>query len=320
MQESLVRDRQRPPIKERILQFRFPLDNRQLRLGVGCAWLGIDPARADDDLQLLLRCYQEGLRFFDTSHKYHASERLVGEFIQRIDRASIFLSTKSPFLYQEHGKNAFIAFRDSFFESFERLRTDHIDLYQIHDTENISVCMDEVIPFLREQRDRGLIDYIGLGTRSQRTQNEAIISGAIDASLNYLTYSLIKQSALSTLELSHHYGTAFINASVLHFGAFTEQEPAMHLGLSRWARRMYRNATAMRQLCEQMGIDIIAAALQISLFNPRIDMTLNGIGRLSDLESTLSALRTPIYPDQWVRIFELQAADPFLTIEDEYET
>jgi aryl-alcohol dehydrogenase-like predicted oxidoreductase len=163
------------PIKERIAQFLWDFEGRKIRFGVGGAWVADNWNVDDSGMRMLMRCYEEGFRYFDTSRDYGESERVFGEFIKRIDRKSIFLSTKSYFPFNnKEVADPFQYFKDNFYQSFERLHTDHIDLFLIHDTENIDVCTREVIPFLREQRDKGLIDYIGLGTRSIQAHKEAI--------------------------------------------------------------------------------------------------------------------------------------------------
>lgn len=306
------------PIKERIAQFRMTLDGRSIPIGVGCAWMTDCIKDGNDAPALLRRCYDEGFRFFDTASDYGDSEDVVGAFLRGIDRKSVFLSTKSPYYGKTLGaEEAFPKFREAFYRSFDRLGTEHIDLYLIHDTNNIQICEKEVLPFLQEQREKGLIDYFGMGTRSLQAHEEGICTGAIQASENYLTYSILKRSAAGVIRMAAEHGVAWINASPLHFGKLKDEDPLAQAAVSTGGRRReWEMAAKMQALCREMGVDIIAAALQYSLLNPDVDMSLNGIRRPSNLESTLRALRTPIYPDQWARIFSMQRTDPCMEIED----
>ncbi len=307
------------PIKERIAQFRWKLDGRSIPMGVGCAYVGEGNDKEHSGLDLLLRCYDEGFRYYDSSRSYINSEPVVGQFVKRIDRNSIFLSTKSHFNWKGLGAAAFPRFRQNFEESFEHLGTDHIDLFLIHDTDNIAICMDEVIPFLREQREKGRIDYIGMGTRSLVAHREAIATDAIDASEAYLTYSLLKRAAEGTIRLAAEKNKAYINASLLHFGVFKRDPSPEELAKIPYTwRREQQTAMRMKALCQEMGISVFTASLQFSMLNPDVDMVLNGINRMSNIDSTIRSMREVIYPDQWGRIFAEQRKIPNMFQEDAF--
>lgn len=307
------------PIKEKVKQYLLELDNRHIPLGFGggaLANMGGDST--DYYVRLLMKAYEIGFRYFDTAARYNDSEVHLGEFIKRIPRKSIFLATKSHLpVIHETNKSDFEKFKTNFYRSFERLQTDHIDLFQIHDTNNYDCCVEKVIPFLQEKRDEGLISYIGMGTRYIDALRLGVISGNIDSTLSYLNYSIIKQAAKELIQTDKEYGAAFINASTMHRGIFTVED----IDSIEYTNRQYEkeNVRKMRNLCEEMGISIIAVALQFSLFNPNIDITLNGIPTLSILSSTVECLRMIIYPEQWAKIYDLQAQDPYMYIQDNME-
>lgn len=313
--------RDRIPIIDRIRQFTWKFEGRDIPIGVGCAYFGRDDdyrVTLDTDLRLMDRLYSLGLRYYDTSRTYGNSEQSVGEFISRIDRGSIFLATKSMFPFRRKEIDAFAYFRDNFYASFERLKTDHIDLFQIHDTEHFDCCEKEVIPFLLEQREKGLIDYIGLGTRSLNAHELALLSGNVDSVLSYINYSLLKKSAAHVIGVARARGAAFINASVFHFGTIKHPDPLNPAEpVYGFRARNYRAVAPMQALCREMGVDITSASLQYSLFNPDITLTLNGIKRDSNIDSTVAAMRAVIHPEQWARIYALQEKDPYLYVQDD---
>ena len=332
--------RDRTPILERIKKHAWKFEGRDIPLGVGCAYFG---AAADyretlpGDLKLLERLYNLGFRYFDTSRSYGNSEQAVGELISRIDRNSIFLATKSKFPFRgedgaygkgargrsERFNDAFETFKRNFYESFKRLKTDHIDLFQIHDTDNYDACEGQVLPFLLEQRDKGLIDYIGFGTRSLNTHEMAIRSGLVDSALSYINYSLLKRSAANVITLAKERGVAFINASVLHFGVIKHPNPRgpdpHRESRGGYYARQLEQVAPLQDLCREMGVDIVHASLQYSLFNPGIAMTLNGIRRDANIDSTVAAMRAVIHPEQWARIAALREADQRLYTQDDLD-
>lgn len=317
-------DVNRLPIKEKISKHLLRLDDKRLlRIGMGCAWVGRGEDYRDtleNDLGVLMTSYEKGFRYYDTSRGYGESEKVVGEFIKRIPRESIYLATKS-FLPRIDGSNKrnFQAFRDNFYQSFERLQTDYIDLYQIHDTDHYECCVDEVIPFLQERRKEGLISYIGMATRSLHELEVAVRDGMIHSVLSYMQYSLLKKPAEPLISLSSKMNTAFVNASVLHYGMILSENPfenkleynPPHINRQR------ETAFRMQELCRTMQIPILSAALQFSLLKPGIDMTLNGFSSESHLNSNLDALKKTIYPEYWAEIMKLQECFPMMYVQDD---
>jgi len=78
-----------------------------------------------DGIRLIKDSLQLGINFIDTAHGYGHSEELIGEAIRTLPRDSIVIATKSP----AADRKGLLADLD---ESLRRLRTDHIDLYQLH--------------------------------------------------------------------------------------------------------------------------------------------------------------------------------------------
>lgn len=306
------------PVKDRIREFRLRLPcGRRVPVGVGCAWVGRkgpDAATMKSDVELLLSCYRSGFRFFDSARAYGDSEIVLGEFLKEVPREEVFVATKAKF---ESGQEDFETFKRSYFESFERLGVDHIDCFQIHECLSYEPCVPDVIPFLVEQREKGAISCIGMGTRSVNTLEVAARSGYFNSVLSYQNYSLLKKSAHGLIDCCAHHGVAFYNASALHFGMITAPETAGVDAKYCYRRRHQVLSLELRKLCERIGVNVVAAAIQFSLFNPGIDMLLNGIKQISDLESTLAALNTAIYPEQWAAITELQERDPYLYVQDD---
>lgn len=305
------------PIKEKIAKHLLKWkDGRTIRMGIGCAWMNTE----EKYLDLLMTSYEKGFRYYDTSRSYGDSELAVGEFVKRIPRESIFLATKSRFPFRDN-PDAFQVFKDNFYQSFERLQTDHIDLFQIHDTDHFESSLPEVLPFLLDRKKEGMISYIGMGTVSLNALELGVRSGYINSVLSYIQYSLLKKSADSLIRLTNERDVAFINASVLHFGLVKSADPMNHRGANNYGHTLRNKQLTikMQNKCKEMGIPIVGASLQYSLFNPFIDITLNGLARMSNLESTLESLDTVIHPDQWAEIFRLQEQESHIYVQDDLQ-
>jgi aryl-alcohol dehydrogenase-like predicted oxidoreductase len=115
-----------------------------------------DQAVADEALDLLL---EHGVNHIDTAARYGDSELRVGKWMER-HRARFFLATKT-------GDRDRRGARDSIHRSLERLRTDHVDLIQLHalihpDEWEQALGPGGALEACVEARDQGLVKYIGV--------------------------------------------------------------------------------------------------------------------------------------------------------------
>lgn len=115
-----------------------------------------DQATADRVLDLLL---EFGINHIDVAPRYGDAELRVGPWMDR-HRGDFFLATKT----YERG---YRAARDSIRRSLERLRTDHMDLMQLHalihpDQWDQAMGADGALEAVVEAREQGLVRFIGV--------------------------------------------------------------------------------------------------------------------------------------------------------------
>jgi aryl-alcohol dehydrogenase-like predicted oxidoreductase len=123
----------------------------------GAAALGkVDQATADGVLEMLL---EHGVNHIDTAPSYGDAELRIGPWMER-HRDDFFLATKT----RERG---YAGARDEIRRSLERLRTDRIDLLQLHalshpDEWEQALGAGGALEAVREARDEGLVRFIGV--------------------------------------------------------------------------------------------------------------------------------------------------------------
>ncbi len=125
---------------------------------------------------------EEGVRFFDTSESYgpHISEERYGKYLTPKYRSQIFLMTKSD------AKDAASA-RRSIEDSLKRLKTDVVDLWQMHALESpadVNARLDQgVLSEALKARGEGKIRHIGFtGHSSPYAHNRMLERTSGDAS------------------------------------------------------------------------------------------------------------------------------------------
>jgi aryl-alcohol dehydrogenase-like predicted oxidoreductase len=135
------------------------------RLGLGCnnfAWNRLSKA---DSIPVLRGAVEAGVTLFDTSDSYGDSEVAVGEALEgRRDEVVIATKFGSDLKgalgpdWGARGSRRYI--RKAVERSLGRLRTDHIDLYQLHRPDPLTP-IQETLTALTELVQEGKIRYIG---------------------------------------------------------------------------------------------------------------------------------------------------------------
>ena len=113
---------------------------------------------------VLERLTDSGLRVIDTAPLYRESERVIGELLADIgNRPKAFLATKvtAPNKTREEG----VASMD---ESMRRLRTDFIELMQVHNL----IGTEVLLPLIREWVAAKRVRYVGITTSRDEQYSE----------------------------------------------------------------------------------------------------------------------------------------------------
>lgn len=134
-------------------------------IGLGTNAYGVtDAAELASRKEVLQRMASLGGRVIDTAHQYGRSEEVIGELLASLgNRKEYFLATKTPMGSIGDAKAAID-------ESFRRLRTDHIELLQVH---NMNAA-DQQLPAFREYKQAGKIRYLGITTSQDGHYDEML--------------------------------------------------------------------------------------------------------------------------------------------------
>lgn len=135
-------------------------------IGLGTnAYGATDAAEIAQRKEVLEHMSSLGGRVIDTARAYGRSEEVIGELLAALgNRKDYFLATKTP-MGEIADPKAVID------PSFQRLRTERIDLLQVH---NMS-APQKLLPVFREYKQAGKIRYLGI-TTSQDSQYDDMLS------------------------------------------------------------------------------------------------------------------------------------------------
>ncbi|MFQ5678783.1 MAG: aldo/keto reductase [Gemmatimonadota bacterium] len=134
-------------------------------VGIGTRNYRVEPGGDLTPYRETLRSFAElGGTVLDTAPSYGNSESVLGELLAELGiRDRIFLATK----VDQQGREAGLQRME---ESFRKLRTDHVELMQVHNLRDAVTQLET----LREWKAGGRLRYVGLTTSSRRQHGELL--------------------------------------------------------------------------------------------------------------------------------------------------
>jgi len=283
----------------------------------------------DDSIGIIHRALDSGVNFIDTADVYSRgeSEEIVGKALQGGRRDNVVLATKvhgrmgdDP---NEYGNSRRWIVREVE-NSLRRLRTDWIDLYQIHRPEP-DTDIDDTLGALSDLVRAGKVRYIGSSTFPASAIVEAQWAaherGRERFRCEQPPYSILARAIeADVLPTCQRYGMGVIPWSPLAGGwlsgrwrkgadDLTSRRSALipaRFDLSDPAnQRKLDAAEALAQLAEEAGLSLIHLALAWVIRHPAVTAAIIGPRTLEHLESQLGAADVQLPDDILDRIDEI---------------
>lgn len=181
------------------------------------------------DLQAVVdSAMANGLNLWDTAAAYGqgSSETILGNSLKAYNRDDYFLSTKFTPRFAGSGKNPVA---DMLAESLNRLHTDYVDLYWIHNAEGVEKWTPMIIPLVKQ----GLIKHVGVSNHNLKQikrAREILNAGGVELEAVQNHYSLLHRQSEDDgiLDYCHQNGITFFSYMVLEQGVLTGKHDAAH--------------------------------------------------------------------------------------------
>jgi len=237
---------------------------------------------------------ESGVTFLDTADVYGRefglSETLMGEALQG-RRDEVVLATKFGHADLAPGvvggaKASRTSIRRSVEGSLRRLRTDWIDLYQLH-TPDPSTPIEETLDALSDLVREGKVRYIGHSNFSGWQIAEAAhAAGSVRFVSSQNQYSLLARAAeREVLPAVERFGLGLLPFFPLHngllTGKFTRDGGPEGSRIMRQRPHLWRDAPwdaleRYRAFCDERGITMLQATFAWFLFNPLVSSVIAG--------------------------------------------
>jgi len=220
---------------------------------------------------------ERGMNFIDTSPFYGRgmSEMLLGRVLPDIPRDSYYLGTKLGRYAGEHFDFSARRVAESVDISLERMKVDHLDIVLCHDLEfvEMSQIVEETLPALRKQVEKGKVRFIGVSGYPMKMFKYILANADIDVLLTYNHYTLQNDMALELVPICKEKGVGLMNAAPFSARLLTNAPlPAWHKATPK-VREIAEKAA---KHCESKGVDIAQLAMQYSLANPDFTTCVTG--------------------------------------------
>ena len=299
---------------------------------------------------------ENGINFIDTAELYPVpaeaetygeTEKIIGTWLKNKNRASVILASKiaGPGNYTKHIRSSGFsksAINEALNKSLKRLRTDYIDLYQLHWPERYTNTFgmrgysaiskeqwkdnfSEVLLTLKDLIQEGKIRHIGLSN-----ENPWGVMRFLEESKNNLprmitiqnSYSLLnRQFEVGNAEVSHRENIGLLAYSPLACGVLSgkyivgKDEPNSRLNLfKRFTRYSSEQSTLATKkylaLAYDFGISLSTMAL--AFVNQQTFVTSNIIGatNLVQLKENINSINTTISSELIKEINAIHAEIP----------
>jgi len=187
---------------------------------LGFGGIPIQRVSEEEAVRVVRRCYELGINYFDTARLYTTSEERIGKALEDV-RDEVIIATKSA----RRNRQGVL---EELEISLKKLRTDWIDIYQLHSVlskeawEQIT-APNGALEALSEARDKGKVRHLGITSHNPTLLTEILKEDIFETILipyNYLTtkpteelLSLCHKRKVGTVIMKPFGGGALSNAN-----------------------------------------------------------------------------------------------------------
>jgi predicted aldo/keto reductase-like oxidoreductase len=162
------------------------------QVGFGGTWISELPR--EEAVAVVRHAYKLGINYFDTAQLDGDSEEKIGLALSDV-RNECILATKTA---SRTKKGSLAEVQDS----LKRLRTDHLDIIQLHGIDNEETLAKAMsakgsLQTCREARQEGMVDFVGITGHKPRVLAKAVESGEFDMVL--VPINVVTRQALEEL-------------------------------------------------------------------------------------------------------------------------
>jgi len=282
-----------------------------------------------DSFAIMDRALEHGINFFDTANVYGwkigegLTEQIIGRWFEQGGgrRDKVVLATKVYGKMSEWPNGQGLSARNiikAADDSLRRLKTDYIDLYQMHHVDR-STPWEEIWQAMSTLVDQGKVLYVGssnfAGWHLAQAQAAAEKRNFLGLVSEQSIYNLLTRHVeLEVLPAAQHYGIGLIPWSPLHGGALSgilrkqaagDAVRALEGRSQEIIEQQRPTLEAYEKLADQLDVDPANLALGWLLSRPGVTAPIIGPRTQAQLDAALGALEVKLDDETLARLDEL---------------
>jgi aryl-alcohol dehydrogenase-like predicted oxidoreductase len=300
-------------------------------IGFGAWTLGLDwwgKLEESDSIEMVRRAVDLGITFFDTGDVYGLgrAEEILGRALEGM-RDRVVIGTK--FGYELEGEREHAQgerpqcwepefCRKALEESLKRLRTDYIDLYQLHNPRLGAIQRDDLFAELESQRQAGKIRAVGVALGPAIGWEDEGIFAIRERRVDSVqtVYNVLEQEpgrSFANEAAAKGYSTTLL-ARVPHASDVLSEKVDENTEFSTSDHRSHRKKEEIARLVsrkrkleflKESGRTMGQAALAYIIAQPAFSSVLLTVTSLEDLEEYAAAADKPLTSQELERVEEL---------------
>ena len=264
-----------------------------------------------DSYEIMNRALELGINFFDTANVYGGkmgagiTEKIIGKWLEenKERRDKIVLATK---VYGEMGKWVNERYLSAYHikkaceDSLKRMKTDHIDLYQMHHVHR-ETPWDEIWQAMEQLIKEGKIIYVGssnfagwdIATACEEARRRNLL-GLISEQSKYNLFNRFIEREM--VPACNYYGVGIIPWSPLEGGLLGGVLKKLDKGrratdeIVNKLKNNYQKITQWESLCDEIGEDPANTALAWLLNQPGVTAPIIGPRTVQQLNESIKSL------------------------------
>ena len=277
--------------------------------GLGCGGfsrLGLATGKTEADAAALVRrAFDLGVTLFDTAAAY-GTEAAVGQGLSGVSRDKVVIATKAQIVEGEQLRtpDKVVA---SLENSLRLLRTDHIDVFQLHGVRvhQYDYAVQTILPALKREQEKGKFRHLGITESSVSDHRAEMLERAVKDDhwdTMMLAFNMMHQNARKMVlpqTRAKQIGT-FVMFAVRNIFAKPERVVAEMRELAK-AGKVPQSLADMPDplgfLIHEGGASSLTdAAYRFARYEPGMDVVLFGTGDVNHVEANVASLNRPPLP------------------------
>jgi 1-deoxyxylulose-5-phosphate synthase len=311
------------------------------RICLGCMSFGSTQSRKwilneEQSRPIIKKAVESGINFFDTANMYSegVSEEITGRALSDFaKREEVIIATKVFFPMRKDINGGGLSRKEIFTEvdkSLGRLKTDYIDLYQIHRWD-YTTPIEETLEALHDIVKTGKVRYIGASSMFARQFSKSLYVADLKGWTRFVSmqpyYNLLyREEERDMLPLCLEEGIGVIPWSPLARGhlarQWNKQDETERSKNDAYAKTLYEKTEeadrkvvdAVTDISSKRGIPHAQVALAWLLSKPVVTAPIVGTTKMKHLDDAIAALSVELSDEEIINLEEKYEPHPVLGV------